>query len=356
MNKIKILAVLGIAAGLASAAGDLWRANSTAFPSLQVKTPGSIVCWGDPANAATEENSYSSPCYEKTGGWWFGYDFGDNDLNNYGDVQDAYKGKSLTPKDSLKLADKEGSPKSGSGLTITERAIAVKFILQGGEDTKPSGAGIGFNWRQKDGTDYENKKTEDISGKPGICLTYKLEEPGEGHIFVELGWNETTFEYNTWVFPLEASLGWNTINLLWTDFGKSWTASPVKGTLDEAKTLAEALKFKAQNKGAEPVTFDFLLGELGWSGTCDGAGGTLTPISKNIIATSGKFNLVGRNLSLVNVGSASASVQVINMQGAIVAQKMLAGENKILNLSNMPTGVYLVRSAELGISQKIILK
>jgi len=356
MNKIKALAILGMAAGMANAAGDLWRGDIDAFPSLQVKTPGAITCWADPANEPTAENGYDSPCYSKTGGWWFGYDYG----TNAGDVKDATSGTSLVPEAALQLADDQGAPQGGSGFNIAKKAIDVTFSLLGGTDEDPSGAGFGFNWRNKDGNDYEgaDKTTENISGKEGVCVTYSMGEAGEGKAFLELGWNEAANGYNTWVFPFAASSDWKIVDLAWSEFQKSWTGT--NPAIDVATGQAEALKFKGQNKAASPVSYGFSLCEVGWKGTCTGCsgsggqeGGGSAIINK--IISSGKFNLVGRNLSLVNIGSASATVQVINMQGAVVAKKTLT-ENKAMSLANLPAGIYFVRSADLRISQKIVLK
>jgi len=357
MNKIKVLAILGVAAGIASAQGNLWRGDVDAFPSLQVNTPGAQQCWGAPGNEPSADNDYSSPCYTQTGGWWFGYDYGNEAGTNKGDVQDATTSKSLVPAGSLNLtAEADGSPIGGEGYNISMKAIDVKFLLKGGTDEAPSGAGIGFNWRKKEGTppDFGGQVTENISSYNGICLTYTLGTAGEGKAFVELGWNEAANEYNTWVFALAPSATWKTIALTWNDFAKSWT-QPSSPAIDIAKNQAEALKFKAQNKTSSEVSFGFALAELGWNSTCTGGtGGQPNPIINKIVS-GGKFSLVGRNLSLVNIGSASASVQVVNMQGAVVAKKTLT-ENKAMSLANLPAGVYFVRSADLKISQKIVLK
>jgi len=357
MNKIKVLAILGMAAGIANAAGDLWRGDAEEFPSLQVQTPGAKQCWAAPGNTPDADNDYGSPCYTQTGGWWFGYDYGNEAGTNKGDVRDATSGKSLVPTGAMNLtSEDDGSPIGGEGYNITMKAIDVKFFLKGGTDEGPSGAGIGFNWRKKEGTppDFGGLVTEDISSYNGICLTYTLGAAGEGKAFVELGWNESVNLYNTWTFPLEASSSWKTVALTWADFKKSWVqaGSP---DIDVAKKQAEALKFKAQNKTSSEVDFGFALAELGWNSTCTGGGaGQPNPIINKIVS-GGKFSLVGRNLSLVNIGSASATVQVISMQGAVVAKKTLT-ENKTMSLANLPAGVYFVRSADLKISQKVVLK
>jgi hypothetical protein len=69
------------------------------------------------------------------------------------------------------------------------------------------------------------------------------------------------------------------------------------------------------------------------------------------MASEYKFNMNGRILSANFAGS----VQVINLQGAVVAKKTLAA-NESMNLANLPVGIYMVRSKNRGIVQKIMVK
>jgi hypothetical protein len=238
----------------------------------------------------------------------------------------------------------------GKGLGNSEKGsmdggFDVVFKLPGGSDEVPTGAGFGFNWREKDNTDHEGLKWEDISGKPGLCITYKADKAG---VDIELGW-PSTYGDDNWIVKLPAASDWAVMDVAWTDFEVSYKSDSDEQPLDIALTKAEALKFVYKNKTAEDVTVHFRLREVGWKGTCEGA--AASSINKSVIAVAPKFSLVGRSLSL----DASAFVQVINMQGAIVSQKSLA-PNETLNLTNMPTGVYLVRAPKLGISQKIMVK
>jgi hypothetical protein len=69
------------------------------------------------------------------------------------------------------------------------------------------------------------------------------------------------------------------------------------------------------------------------------------------IASAYKFNVNGRSLSANFAGT----VQVINLQGAVVAKKTLAADES-MSLANLPVGIYMVRSENRGIVQKIMVK
>ncbi|GBU25728.1 hypothetical protein R83H12_02383 [Fibrobacteria bacterium R8-3-H12] len=53
---------------------------------------------------------------------------------------------------------------------------------------------------------------------------------------------------------------------------------------------------------------------------------------------------------------ANAIVQVINLQGAVVHAQTLTPANSSMNLSKLPTGVYMLHAPALGYVNKIMLK
>jgi len=404
MNKLKILAVAGLAS-VAFAGGDLWD-----FPNMlstencgsfcgQVHTPGAIYCWGQVKPNA--DNGYGRPCFDGTGGFWFGYaDVG-------GKVKDASSKNNLfLPKGTVECktdlppaqwfnfaieryiepatGSKAGQnvdwiPKTVAG-SVTEaghyyiagygtgagtEGLDVEFDNPAGTSEDPSISAIGFNWRGKkecDREDYEKIYVENIKTKgAGLCLVYKADKAG---VEVELGWNESAYEYNTWINKLPAATSWKTVNIKWETFGLSYQTDDPTEPLETALTEAEALKFALKTRTATPETIRFQLKELGWHGSCSGTaeelppyvsdiggGGEPNPISSGKMASSYKFNLNGRMLSANFAGT----VQVVNLQGKVVAQKTLAADES-LNLSNLPMGVYMVRSESRGIVQKIMVK
>jgi len=352
MKTIKALVVAGLmvaSAVMAAKGPPLWK-----FAGLlgndpyiaQVMTPGVLYCWlKAPEPGPDTDPPYYSPCYTQSGGWWFGY--GDNGGKIYDGVDNNWD---LTANQALKVEEYINGGHSfilNKGMGNATEGIHVKYVLTAGTEDEPSLSGIGFNWRaagaDKDPSkDYENKATEDFSGKAGLYIEYTASVEG---ITVELGWNEGSYGFNTWVYTLPACATFCTKEMPWSEFEQSYEGDTEP--LGFAFMNGEALKISYKNKDPNPVSVEFKMREIGW---LDGP----NPVAKGNIVSGPKFSVSNRVLSIANV-SAPTPVQVINMQGAIVAQKTL-GPSESMNLANMPTGVYMVRSTKLGISQKIILK
>jgi len=391
MIRNKILAVAGLASmAFAGSGGDLWN-----FPKLldpesepywtQVRTPAVIFCWGD-AEPPSSENSYYSPCYSQAGGWWFGY------ADEGGEVKDAVSNKKVFKPASADPCVQPSVPAEAEGSIILEKYIDasnngdwksiseptfkngghylikefglgdakngldVKFITPAATPETPSIAAIGFNWRGKkecDTDDYKSTYVEDISNKEGLCIVYKADKAG---VEIELGWNEAKYEYNTWVAKLPAASDWKTIEAIFEeDFAPSYEGEDDPYPLETALTQAEALKLALKNKTDDDVTIHFQLKEIGWKGSCTGTASRPdkpTPITVGKIASAYKFIVNGRTLS---ANFAAGSVQVINLQGAVVAKKTLDATGT-MSLANLPAGIYMVRSEKLGIVQKFMVK
>jgi len=428
MNKVKILAVaMASLACTAFAGGNLWdfatllsktNPDNCGNYCSQVHTPGAIFCWeagvanggAPPPNKETGTDkdgdpipAWGSPCYAKTGGWWFGY------ADEGGRVEDGVKGTAIfkaradsctTPKDPNPTqaigtvvieryiagtgANDQNSTWSGTtystvafdaaghyfikgyGMGDADQGLDVKFINPGGTDEKPNVSAIGFNWRGKKecgGTDWEKTFVENLKTKgnaTGLCIRYKADKAG---VDVELGWNEAAYECNTWINKLPATNdAWKTVNIKWETFGLSYETDEPTEPLETALTQAEALKFALKTRTATPETIRFQLKEVGWYGTCSGtaeelppyvagSGGGGTPIVGGKIASAYRFSINGRTLSANFVGT----VQIVNLQGKVVAKKTLAA-NESLSLASLPAGIYMVRSTNHGIVQKVILK
>jgi len=407
MNKFKVLAVaVASLAGVAFAGdgGDLWNfANLITTDNCgkfcgQVHTPGAVFCWSETPQTAA--NGYGKPCFEGTGGWWFGY------ADEGGDVKDKKTGnKVFVPKDQVGC-ETDLDPTQAIGTVVIEKYIEtdkqndawkahtketvsgkgekhylikgyglgeatdgldVVFTNPSGTDKTPSVSAVGFNWRGKkecERDDYEKAYTEDLTkASTGLCIRYKADDDG---VDVELGWNESINDYNTWIVKLPKATDWKTINMKWEHFAPSYVSCDDFKPQDVALKSAEALKFALKNRESGTQTVHFELKEVGWYGSCSGTAsdasapaekwwescdGGDTPITSGKMASSYKFNLNGRMLSANFAGT----VQVVNLQGKIVAQKALA-KGEYLNLANVPMGVYMVRSEKNGIVQKIMVK
>jgi len=414
MSKIKILAVALVSlASTAFAAGDLWDFASLVTTTNcgkfcgQVHTPGAIFCWSKVEQTAA--NGYGRPCFDSTGGWWFGY------ADEGGTVKDANSNNNVfvpkgtggcdtdlkpTPAIGTIVIEKYIEPAAGTsagqntdwaektvvgkgtvdgasagkhylikgyGLGDGSAGLDVIFSNPGGTDLKPNVAAIGFNWRGKEEcnkADYEKIYIENIGNAgAGLCLVYKADKAG---VDVELGWNESLYDFNTYIVKLPAASDWKTVNIKWESFGLSYVTDEPTQLKEIALTRAEALKFALKTRTATAETIHFQLKELGWHGKCSGTAEELppyvaegnggggeepNPIIGGKISSAYRFNLNGRTLSANFAGN----VQVVNLQGKVVAQKTLAKDER-LNLSNLPMGVYMVRSESRGIVQKIMLK
>jgi hypothetical protein len=394
MNKIKILAVAGLAS-MAFAGGNLWdfatlleTSNCGSFCG-QVHTPGAVFCWGEVT--PNKDNGWGRPCFDGTGGWWFGYaDAGgevkDANSNNKVFVETERCETDLNPTEAVGTIaiEKYIEPQSGTaagqntdwisktvagsvskaghflikgyGLGAGTDGLDVIFSNPAGTPEDPTVSAIGFNWRQKaqcEREDYEGTYIENLTkdDREGLCIRYKADKAG---VDVELGWNEAQYEYNTWIVKLPEANDWKTMDMKWEDFAPSYESEDDPYPLETALTKAEALKFALKNRASSAVTVHFQLKEVGWLGSCSGTAErppAPTPIMGGKMASAYKFNMNGRMLSANFAGS----VQVINLQGAVVAKKTLAAEES-MNLANLPVGIYMVRSEKLGIVQKIMVK
>ncbi|MDR1831031.1 MAG: T9SS type A sorting domain-containing protein [Candidatus Fibromonas sp.] len=332
MKKIA-LAALG-AYGLVSAAGSLWGPNTEDFPSLQVKAPAVIKCWEESQDPPQEGH----PCYDGTGGWWFGYI--DQDARTEVRINGSY----VEFAEGTSISDES----DGSSL-IDADALRVKFHGGPAESTAPSISGIGFNFNKPEGP-------ENLSSKLGYCLTYE----STGLVQFELGWNESQYEYDTWYVELPASSK-KTVKPKWDlsvttgktsgDFKKDgWGSGIQVQPISTAVEGAYSLKIRLKNGTGSAVDVDFALYELGWNDECTGG----VPILSNGAGANG-LNLSLYNRMLSMTVNSPASVQILNLQGAVVHNQVYVPGSK-MNLNNLPTGVYLVRIPSLGYSGKIMLK
>ncbi|MDR1811406.1 MAG: T9SS type A sorting domain-containing protein [Candidatus Fibromonas sp.] len=338
MKKIA-LAALG-AYSLAAASGSLWGPNTDYFPSLQIRVPAVVSCW-----AEHPDPMEGNPCYDE-GGWWWGYDDGDAQPQVWldGDYTPFVYGVSLT------------EPSLGGSL-IQSDALRVKFRAGAAASTDaPTIAGIGFEFYSG------GSGTENIHSKDGYCLTYSSTIDTQ----FELTWDEATYNYDTWFVKLPAKSSKTTITIKWTggtqsakqagDFMKDGWGTEIKSQpVTTATEKAIGAKIRLKNGTSTEQSGDFALYELGWAGDgCDGGVGTPSPIiSKNAVANTFGLNLHNRMLSMTV--KSPASVQILNLQGAVVHNQVYVPGSK-MNLNNLPMGVYMVRVPSLGYSGKIILK
>jgi len=336
MNKFQKAGLAIIAAsGMAFAAGSLWGPNTDEFPSLQVKAPAVLTCWSEHPDAVE-----GNPCYNETGGWWFGY------TDQTATTQVKISGSFTNFGDGVSLSD------ASDGSSLIGDALEVKFEAGAAASSDaPSIAGIGFNFKKPEGP-------ENITSKEGYCITYSA----DGAVQFELGWDEATYNYDSWYVELPASSSKKILTMKWgeTDGKKSgdfkkdgWGTGEKNQPSSIATNGAYSVKIRLKNGTTSAKAVNFNLYQLGWANDgCDNGGSSPVIYSGAELV---KFNLVGRAFSLSSVAK-PVTVQVINLQGAVVSSQVLASANEVMNLSNLPTGIYMVRVPALGYANKIVLK
>jgi hypothetical protein len=229
----------------------------------------------------------------------------------------------------------------------------------------------------------------------GFCLKYESDHTDEHDFKFELGWREKeqgeiVYGYDTWLADIPVTGGaTRTVDFRWgqgkglpfTDesasaidvgvecdysatchkvgdfFKDGWNIlynyegkKHPEGTLELARTKMTAIKIRLKNSDGTPKPLvNFKIIEFGFAGDCSAS----TPITTStLVRNTAKFNLAGRTFSML---SEKASVQIINLQGALVQTKTLA-KNETMDLSSLPTGVYMVRIPAIGYSSRIMLK
>jgi len=346
MNKIQKAGLAVVAAyGMSFAAGNLWGTNDEDFLSLQVQFPDVLECWTtkgqgsmqpDPNNPG-EEVWVNSDCYSETGGWFYGYaENGGSTLEAFIDGDWVNFGVSPSPQ----LTDAGGASKIGNAFKLRYYAGPQESA------TKPGLAAFGANLRKN-----EKAEGSDVASKGGICVVYE----SNAELKVELGWDEVAYNYNTFQAVLPASPTKRSIDLAWDasaagrtsgDFSRD-TWSP---TFDIAMALNDlrAIKFPLKNVDAVGINAEFSLYELGWIGTCSGSPILSSPKNSNV-----NFSMVGRMVSM-SVKEPTV-VQVISLQGAVVHSQTITSASS-MNLSKLPTGIYMLRAPSLGYTSRILLK
>jgi len=256
---------------------------------------------------------------------------------------------------------------------------------------EPSLAGIGVNFGEYPTAAAGAER--DLASKNGFCLTYisdhendRVGNEGAQMTFI-LGWDEgikgnLVKGYDTWYAKIPPSNGekvtkdfrWDGapqvfeegvsppdeneagdfIQDNWTSWASNYgkPTSPGPFPIEDATKKMTAVKIAFSGYRAAVVNFKLI--EFGWAGTCGGGGGTpivaggarVNPVS---------FALNGRMLSMNSSVSKPLTVQVINLQGAIVQTKTMSKGDK-MSLQNLPTGIYLVRVPSQGYVAKYAIK
>lgn len=313
MNKKSILALAGFAMAFTQVqARVLWSLDETEAPMYEVQVPAVVdgSCGGPSACA----------------GWWFGY----------GAEGGTWDPKNADATGSLMTTDTadgslipNGNLVEGEGLYINLHTIAATAT------DKPSIAGLGFNYAKPEGP-------VNIEAFGGYIITYK----STGELHLELGWDEATYNYDTWYAILDAAPAYTTANLPWAAFDKdAWGTGTKNQPIATATTMAYSMKIRLKNGSAAAKDVTLYVKKLETvAGTTPGAISSVS--AKNTL----KANLVGRTLNFSGLGKKFASVEVISVQGQVVAKQIVNTSASSIDLSKVGAGVFVVKATGKGLN------
>ena len=205
-------------------------------------------------------------------------------------------------------------------------------------------AGFGFNWFDGGSTKLTISDEEDpTGGANAISIKYSLSADAGVNCVVEIASDGVT-AYNNYTSTMQK--GNNQSEVYPFSGFKQATGWGTTVTWPVAWQASEGVKFKCE--AGDPSngnkTASLKIDEIGFQGG--------TPILKSGSVPGLKMVQNGRIFSLSM--ERAASVQVINLQGAVVYTQTIT--NRTMNLSHLPTGVYMVRIPSLGYTNKVILK
>ena len=140
---------------------------------------------------------------------------------------------------------------------LTTAGLFVHLVAPAAQNSySPGMAGIGFYFKK-------DQSAIDISAHGGYVITYTTTLP----VQLELGWDEATYQYDTWYATLPVSTTAKTVYAPWTLFKKDgYLNGSVIGNqpLTTAETKAVAFKIRLKNTTATADSADFVLQSLSW--------------------------------------------------------------------------------------------
>jgi hypothetical protein len=411
MNKFQKVGLAVIIATSMASAQLLWNTNAL---HGQVAFPWVVACKSD--KSKFDEDDQDNTCYKDMGGWWFGYlagpgiganpngcpagmdgkDPGVSDINrvmariNKEDV--TFVGVDNSSCEGPDITDRDGSIKGGyGGASLLDDGyldLDLYIGIGNADDYDPDIAAFAVNFSNPlDPTSSNSLKN--FTDKEGFCITYETSDytlsagVGENNagtnIAFTLGWDESGAvtnsyrgQYDPWEFPLPAQTsGKKPLDMKFSDFEQAgWSCNNAETEINPAwdkkcgplsfateKMMSVKIRLQGYTGGEQHVKFK--LYEFGFLGSCgkglnpDGAEGEPVPVLS--AKTAQGMNFTMRDNMLSASIKEPAMVQIYNLQGAIVKSQVLTPNSK-MNLSQLPTGVYMVRAPSLGYTSRIMVK
>ncbi|MCL1956301.1 MAG: T9SS type A sorting domain-containing protein [Fibromonadales bacterium] len=382
------------ASSMIFAAGSPWWTPSA--PHGQVAFPWVVDCKDD--DSVFDEQNPNNDCFKKMGGWWFGYIAGPVIGGNANGCRVDMAGKTpgQSTAENYVKAKINGETKSFvgpdypdcQGPDVTNRADGTSYLngvlevelavgtgINGPEKWEPSIAALATNFSTPAGGDKGTVppvfvKRDMTKYGDGFCLKYESDNDITDKFFLILGWDETDAEnspgrnfYDPYYALIPPAATPTTKDFTWST-SCSGTEPRICGDFEQegwskanaqeiTKAIKEMMSVKISLQSYTPKKVNFKLYAFGPKGTCDGVVPNPNPIIPGKNIQNVNFTLNGRMLSASI--SKPAVVQIYSLQGAIVKSQTLTPDGK-MNLSNLPTGIYMVRSPSLGYTSRIVLK
>lgn len=397
MNRFQKAGLAVVFAAGAIFAGDpLWW---NGIEHGQVTFPWIFDCKYGP-NSTFQETESNDPCFKTLGGWWFGTVYGPSveanaDTYNCGTSKTRKSGVNKVVLKNLKGGEKsfngaDYSSCEGPSVTNIETGesllegdyLEVEFTIGPGDYPNFAPDGVSLAVGLSTPADPHNPlltKRDMTQYSKGFCIKYTSDHDATSSangsngsdVAFELDWNDKAPPpdgdplYDTWLHYIAPASTPTVLNMTWEgaykgaerytsntqgDFSQDNWADPSPGNLEKAvKGLAQ---IAIRLKGYEAKTVNFKLYQFGFLGDCDG-NPNVPIISKNTL-NGVNFTLSNRMLS-ASIAK-PAAVQIYNLQGAVVKSQTLSPSNNTMNLNNLPTGIYMVRSPSLGYTSRIVVK
>jgi len=272
-----------------------------------------------------------------TGGYFYGYD----------DANDGGASTFIWPNG----VDEYEAP----GLDA-DGSLTIVMKLRAGFDYPFAALGVDMIKDQAD--------VVDLSAKTGFCVTYA--SFASGFQFEVKSTAYGAGNYDTYLMTMPNTNGaFTAMELPFASMKQGGWGTVT--ALADVKAAVSAIAFKFSSTAGKENQIS--IRQLGYAGECDGATGTAinhsgedifldVSIKSMTAGSSLKAILSGRALSFSGLSKKSMQVQVINLQGQMFSSSVLTSAKSTLNLSNLTSGVYIVRAvgADFNFSQKIVLE
>jgi len=271
----------------------------------------------------------------ETSGYWY----------TYNDNKEGGQSEIILPTQTQAY---EGTDYILSDVILNCGGVCGDVVLTKGSLTYQPFVGVAFNVVGESSATDPTPAVGDASSWGGICITYTSDATPN----LELGLSKDVDKAIGGANPA-ASLPKSTVPtkkiLAWSDFKQpSWYKGETKiSGIEAAKQLA-SVRFTIQ---AQEGTYNFRIERIDAYNNC-----TTDDIKTIRESPATRVLLSGRTLEFAGVSTATA--EVFNLQGQVVAKGSIDNTTSTLNLATLDAGIYMIHVAgkAVNFTQKIVLK